>query len=179
MLYDKGDLIEGRFSRGAAAPFANGLSRGSQASQAESFLGSFFSRGWRSMGLKSSRVWLGRVFVIVLVFTYVVESQRFVIVLVFTYVVESQRRMGGDSSSWCGGSDLIGARFRGPTVRARKKWTALSFPLEPGARASTAPCVAGRARAHYSSWIAKMFLFFKSMQCYENKGQVTNFLIMV
>ena len=42
MLYDKGDFIEARISRGAAAPFANGLSRGSQASQAESSLGSFF-----------------------------------------------------------------------------------------------------------------------------------------
>ena len=42
LLYEKGDFIERRFSRGAAAPFANGLSRGSQASQAESSLGSFF-----------------------------------------------------------------------------------------------------------------------------------------
>ena len=142
MLYENSGKCEGRFSRGAAAPFANGLSRGSQASQAESSLGSFFSRGWRSMGLKSSRVWLGRVFVFVLI--------GFVIVLVFTYVVESQRRVGGDSSSWCGGSDLIGARLCGPTARAEKKWTALSFPWSQ-ARTSTGPCVAGRAPALYSS----------------------------
>ena len=42
MLYENSGKCEGRFSRGAAAPFANGLSRGSQVSQAESSLGYFF-----------------------------------------------------------------------------------------------------------------------------------------
>ena len=93
------------------------------------------------------------------------ESQRFVIVLVFTYVVESQRRVDGDSSSWCGGSDLIGARLRGPTARARKKWMALSFPWSR-ARAREL-CM----RALSTILDLQNVFYFLSMSCYENKDR--------